>query len=172
MFLGTHPVRCIWHCFTQEQRCRDPQQSFQCGCTPAKSDVAEETGSRVKNAFIPQKSHDLVTTWDKLQIFSYVWLRPAFDRKAPCSCVKQILVKKHPKVHVAHHGTEQPASGRRRMGQSLMQNIYVLWTYLCGHISPCRWAALGILSIVANRKGGSHLTPPPTSLQALENLDR
>lgn len=75
--------------FPQEQPCRNPQQQIQCGCTQAKLDVPEETRSRVKSAFIPQKRHDLGTIWDKPQIFSNIWVQPAYkdhSREKHLSC--------------------------------------------------------------------------------------
>lgn len=75
--------------FPQEQPCRNPQQQIQCGCTQAKLDVPEETRSRVKSAFIPQKRHDLGTIWDKSQIFSNIWVQPAYkdhSREKHLSC--------------------------------------------------------------------------------------
>lgn len=169
MFLGTHPGRCIWRCFTQEQPCRDTQQSFRCGCTHAKSDVAKETRSGVKNAFIPQKSHDLVMIWDKLQVFSEFNLPTG---KHLVLVRNKSLWKSIPKRMLSSTApSSQPASLRQRTNGAEPGAEYVLWTYLCGHVSPWRWATLGILSFIANRKGCSHLMPPPTSLLALGHLD-
>lgn len=60
--------------FSQEQPCRNPQQHPQCGQTRC---GLEDTRSRDKNAFIPQKSHYLMTIWAKSQIFTNTWVWPA-----------------------------------------------------------------------------------------------
>lgn len=127
MFPGTHPGRCIWRCFTQEQPCRDTQQSFRCGCTHAKSDVAKETRNGVKNAFIPQKSHDLVMIWDKLQVFSEFNL-PTGKHLVLVRNNKSLWKSIPKRMLSTTTPSSQPASGRRQTGQSLVQNM------CCGHI--------------------------------------
>lgn len=104
--------------FPQEQPCRNPQQHLQCGCTHAKPDVPEETRSRLKSAFIPQKRQDLGTIWDKSQIFSNIWVQPAYKERTLLWCGVNPCEK-------ASQRASQPQAGHK---QSLMQNIVVLWT--------------------------------------------
>lgn len=121
--------------FPQEQPCRDPQQHLQRGCTQTKPDVAEETRSRVKNAFIPQKSHDLVTIWGKSQIFSNIWVRPAYRERSLFSCGINPCEKASQRAWCPpwQRAASQPQA-EDKQGRAWCR-IFVC----CGPISPYRW---------------------------------